>query len=83
MNLLVPLAVVPLAAPTRAPPLLLLVGLVFFGIGLVLFLALLPLVVARLPSPRRPRHARPSLLIPLAPAGSSAWSSCGCATSQR
>ena len=71
MNLLVPLAVVPLAAAhPAAAPLLLLVGLVFFGIGLLLFLALLPLVVARLAiAAPTPGMLAPSLLIPLAPAG--------------
>lgn len=71
MNLLVPLALTPLiAANPDAAPLLLLVGFAFYGIGVILFLALLTLVIARL-ALRDPLPAAmaPSLWIPLAPAG--------------
>lgn len=71
MNLLVPIALAPLiAANPAAAPLLVVVGLAFYGIGLTLFLAMLPLLVARLAlrAPLPPAMA-PSLWIPLAPAG--------------
>ncbi len=71
MNLLVPLALAPLiAANPDAAPLLLLAGFAFFGIGLVLFLAILTLVIARL-ALRDPVPAAmaPTMWIPLAPAG--------------
>lgn len=71
MNMLVPLALAPLmvANPSIAP-LLAIVGFAFLGVGTVLFLALLPLLIARL-ALRTPLPAAmaPSLWIPLAPAG--------------
>lgn len=71
MNLLVPLALTPLIAANHdTAPLLLLIGFSFFGIGLILFVALLSLLIARL-AMRDPLPAAmaPSLWIPLAPAG--------------
>jgi len=71
MNLLVALALTPLiAASTAAAPLLLLLGFAFFGIGAILFLAILTLVIARL-ALRDPLPAAmaPTMWIPLAPAG--------------
>jgi tellurite resistance protein TehA-like permease len=71
MNLIVPLALSPLiVANPGLAPLLTLVGFGFLGIGTVLFLALLPLLIARL-ALRAPLPAAmaPSLWIPLAPAG--------------
>ena len=71
MNLLVPLGLAPLivANPDTAP-LLLLVGFAFYGIGSILFLAILTLVVARLVLHDPPPAAMaPSMWIPLAPAG--------------
>jgi len=71
MNLIVPLAIVPLitANPQHAPWLVPL-ALAFWGIGAILFLALLAVLVARLAF-RTPLAApmAPSLWIPLAPAG--------------
>ena len=71
MNMLVPLALAPLipANPDRAP-LLLLIGFAFYGVGLILFVAMLTLLIARL-ALRDPLPApmAPSLWIPLAPAG--------------
>ena len=71
MNLIVPLAIVPLitANPGQAPWLVP-VALAFWGIGAILFLALLAVLVARLAF-RTPIAApmAPSLWIPLAPAG--------------
>lgn len=71
MNLLVPLALAPLivANPDEAVALLL-PGLAFYGIGILLFLAMLPLLIARL-ALRDPLPAAmaPSMWIPLAPAG--------------
>ncbi|HEV8025496.1 MAG TPA: hypothetical protein VGP37_11495 [Candidatus Nanopelagicales bacterium] len=71
MNLIVPLAIVPLitANPAHAPWLVPL-ALAFWGIGALLFLALLAILVARLAF-RDPIAApmAPSLWIPLAPAG--------------
>ena len=71
MNLLVPLALVPviLRFPEQAPALLV-VGFAFFGIGTVLFLAMFGLLVTRLAlRPRQLPQLAPSLWIPLAPAG--------------
>jgi C4-dicarboxylate transporter/malic acid transport protein len=71
MNLLVPLALVPLiVANPSAAPVLVLVGFAFYGIGMLLFVAMLTLLVARL-ALRDPLPAAmaPSLWIPLAPAG--------------
>jgi C4-dicarboxylate transporter/malic acid transport protein len=71
MNLLVPVALTPLiVANPGAAPILVLVGFAFYGIGLVLFLAVFTLLVARLAF-RGPLPAAmiPSLWIPLAPAG--------------
>ncbi|MBK9740579.1 MAG: hypothetical protein IPO93_13970 [Actinobacteria bacterium] len=71
MNLLVPIALVPVIVrfPDQAPWLLV-VGFAFLGIGTVLFLAMFGLLVTRLalrPPPAAP--LAPSLWIPLAPAG--------------
>lgn len=71
MNLLVPLALAPLiVANPSAAPLLVLVGFAFYGIGILLFIAMLTLLIARL-ALRDPLPAgmAPSLWIPLAPAG--------------
>ena len=71
MNLLVPLALVPVitAYPDQAPWLLV-VGFGFLGIGTVLFLAMFTLLIARLAlRPALPAAMAPSLWIPLAPAG--------------
>ena len=71
MNLLVPVALGPLiAANPAAAPVLVLVGFAFLGVGIVLFLALFTLLIARLAF-RGPLPAAmiPSLWIPLAPAG--------------
>lgn len=71
MNLLVPVALSPLIAQAGSyAPLLTYVGLAFYGIGALLFIATLPLLIARLAlrSPLPPAMA-PSLWIPLAPAG--------------
>jgi C4-dicarboxylate transporter/malic acid transport protein len=71
MNLLVPVALAPLiVANPSAAPLLVLVGFAFYGVGLLLFVAMLTLLVARL-ALRDPLPAgmAPSLWIPLAPAG--------------
>lgn len=71
MNLLVPLALTPLiVANPSAAPILVLVGFAFYGIGILLFIAMLTLLVARL-ALRDPLPAAmaPSLWIPLAPAG--------------
>jgi C4-dicarboxylate transporter/malic acid transport protein len=71
MNLLVPVALTPLiVANPGAAPLLVLVGLAFYGVGAILFMALLTLLVARL-ALRDPLPAAmaPSMWIPLAPAG--------------
>jgi C4-dicarboxylate transporter/malic acid transport protein len=71
MNLLVPLAMLPLIAryPDQAPWLLV-VAFAFLGAGAVLFLVMMTLLVARL-ALRPPQAAplAPSLWIPLAPAG--------------
>lgn len=71
MNLIVPLGLVPIieALPDQAPWLVVL-ALGFWGVGAVLFLALLAVLVARLAF-RTPIPApmAPSLWIPLAPAG--------------
>lgn len=71
MNLLVPLALTPLiVANPSAAPILVLVGFAFYGIGTLLFVAMLTLLIARL-ALRDPLPAAmaPSLWIPLAPAG--------------
>lgn len=71
MNLIVALALTPLiAANASAAPLFLLIGFAFFGIGTVLFMAILTLLVARLAlhEPVSPAMA-PTMWIPLAPAG--------------
>ncbi|HNE89214.1 MAG: hypothetical protein U0R27_01975 [Candidatus Nanopelagicales bacterium] len=71
MNLIVPLALAPLIPHAgRAALVLVLVGFAFYGIGLILFVAMLTLLVARL-ALRDPLPApmAPSLWIPLAPAG--------------
>lgn len=69
MNLLVPLALAPLAAKYPGP-VLPAIGFMFYGIGVFLFLAMLTLLIARL-AVRAPLPAAmaPSLWIPLAPAG--------------
>ena len=71
MNLLVPLALLPVIArfPDQAPWLLA-VGFAFLGIGTVLYLALFTLLIARLAlRPLQAPSLAPSLWIPLAPAG--------------
>ena len=71
MNLIVPLALAPLiAANPGMAPTLTLVGFAFYGIGVVLFIAMLTLLIARL-ALRDPHPAvlAPSMWIPLAPAG--------------
>ena len=71
MNLIVPLALAPvIAANPGSAPLLVLVGFAFYGVGMILFLAMLTLLIARL-ALRDPLPApmAPSLWIPLAPAG--------------
>ena len=71
MNLLVPVALAPLiVANPSAAPALVLVGFAFYGIGMLLFVAMLTLLIARL-ALREPLPAgmAPSLWIPLAPAG--------------
>lgn len=71
MNLLVPLALAPLiAASPGSAGLLVFVGFAFYGIGMVLFMAIITLLIARLAlrEPLAPAMA-PSLWIPLAPAG--------------
>lgn len=71
MNLLVPMALIPVIArfPEQAPWLLV-VGFAFLGIGTVLFLAIFGLLVTRLAlRPPPPPQLAPSLWIPLAPAG--------------
>jgi tellurite resistance protein TehA-like permease len=71
MNLLVPIALAPLivANPDEAAALVL-PGFAFYGIGMLLFVAMLTLLIARL-ALRDPLPAAmaPSLWIPLAPAG--------------
>lgn len=71
MNLLVPLALAPLiVANPQAAAGLVLVGFAFYGIGALLFMAILTLLIARL-ALRDPLPApmAASLWIPLAPAG--------------
>jgi tellurite resistance protein TehA-like permease len=71
MNLLVASALVPVIMyyPEQAPWLLI-VAFAFLGIGMVLFLALMSLLIARLAlRPRQLPQLAPSLWIPLAPAG--------------
>jgi C4-dicarboxylate transporter/malic acid transport protein len=71
MNMLVPLALAPLiVANTESAPLLLLIGFAFYGIGLILFLAILTLLIARLAlMDPLPAAMAPSMWLPLAPAG--------------
>jgi tellurite resistance protein TehA-like permease len=69
MNLIVPLALAPLIAeyPGAGLPLL---GFMFYGVGVVLFVAMLTLLIARLAlRPPLPAAMAPSMWIPLAPAG--------------
>ena len=71
MNLLVPLALAPLiVANPQAASGLVLAGFAFYGIGALLFIAILTLLIARL-ALREPMPApmAASLWIPLAPAG--------------
>lgn len=71
MNLLVPLALSPLIVEAGgAAPLLMVVGFAFYGIGVVLFLAMMTLFIARLAF-REPPPAgmAPMQFIPLAAAG--------------
>lgn len=71
MNLIVPLAIVPIiAAHPSTAAWLVPIALAFWGIGAILFLALLALLVARI-ALRSPVAApmAPSMWIPLAPAG--------------
>lgn len=71
MNMLVPVALSPLivANPTSAP-LLVLIGFAFYGIGVVLFLAVLTLLIARMAlKDPLPAPLAASMWIPLAPAG--------------
>ncbi|MEY4135924.1 MAG: hypothetical protein RL205_52 [Actinomycetota bacterium] len=71
MNLIVPLGLTPLIqAHPSAAPLLIVIGFAFYGIGAILFLAVLALLVARLAlcEPVAPMMAA-SLWIPLAPSG--------------
>ncbi len=71
MNLIVPLALVPvmLRYPDQAAWLMV-VAFAFFGVGTVLFLAMFTLIIARLAlRPRQLPQMAPSLWIPLAPAG--------------
>lgn len=71
MNLIVPLGLAPLiTANPGAAPVLLVVGFAFYGIGSILFLAILALLVARLvlSEPLAPGMAA-SIWIPLAPSG--------------
>jgi len=71
MNLLVPLALAPIIVRfPQAAQLLTVVGFAFYGIGAVLFLAMLTLLIARLAlRPPLPAQMAPSMWIPLAPAG--------------
>lgn len=71
MNLIVPLAIVPIIAshPSTAAWLIP-IALAFWGIGAILFVALLALLVARIAfRPPLAAPMAPSLWIPLAPAG--------------
>lgn len=71
MNLLVPIALVPVIEnfPAHAP-ILIVVGFAFFGVGTVLFLAMFAVLVTRLAlRPPPPPAMAPSLWMPLAPAG--------------
>lgn len=71
VSLIVPLSIAPqmLAHPEQAPWLLV-IGLVFYGIGAFLFFAIFALLVARLAlRPPIPHAMSPSLWIPLAPSG--------------
>lgn len=71
MNLLVPLALAPFVAahPEQASGLVLL-GFAFYGIGIILFLIVMTLLVARFAAHEPlPAMMAPSMWIPLAPAG--------------
>lgn len=71
MNMLVPLTIAPLisAHPGQAPWLFV-VGMAFYGIGLLLFLPMFALLIARLAlRPPLPNAMSPAIWIPLAPAG--------------
>lgn len=70
MNMLVPLSIAPLiiAHPDQAPWLFA-VGMAFYGIGLLLFLPIFALLIARLAlRPPLPNAMSPAIWIPLAPA---------------
>lgn len=71
MNLLVPVALSPLiVANPGAAPLLVLIGFAFYGVGVLLFLAVLTLLIARMAlRDPLPAHLAASMWIPLAPAG--------------
>ncbi|CAB4858988.1 MAG: hypothetical protein F2793_00535 [Actinobacteria bacterium] len=71
MNLLVPLAIVPLVfANPGTASVLILIGLAFLGIGACLFIAVFAMIVARVAiCPPAPALVAPSLWVPLAPAG--------------
>jgi C4-dicarboxylate transporter/malic acid transport protein len=71
MNMLVPLGLAPLiVANPEAAPLLILIGFAFYGIGTLLFIAILTLLIARLAlNDPLPAPMAPSMWIPLAPAG--------------
>lgn len=71
MNMLVPLGTVPLVlAHPGAAPVLLFVAYAYFGVGLMLWLFVMPLLVARLAlRPAVPSALAPTQWIPLAPAG--------------
>lgn len=71
MNLIAPLSIAPLivAYPDQATWLLM-IGLAFYGIGILLFIPMFALLVARLAlRPPVPNTMQPTLWIPLAPAG--------------
>ena len=70
-TMLVALAVAPLvSADIWAPEVLILVGYAFLGAGLVMFLVMLSLLVARLIlDPEIPAQLAPTMWVPLAPAG--------------
>ena len=71
MNLLVPVALSPLiVANPSAAPLLVLIGFAFYGIGVLLFVAVLTLLIARMAlKDPLPAPLAASMWIPLAPAG--------------
>ena len=69
MNLIVPLALAPLIIKFPGP-VLPIIGFMFYGIGVFLFLSMLTLLIARLAlRPPLPAAMAPSMWIPLAPAG--------------